>query len=220
MSAQAPAPALLTFDIFGTVVDWRLGLAQDLARHGLVLDDAGFERILAAQEHDEAGPFVPYAEITARSLVATLGLAPADARAIGDAVGRWPLFPDVTPGLTRLLRAAPCVAMTNSDRMHRRQVEAQLGFPFSDWITAEDVCVYKPRAAFWHAVATTRGIAPGPAWWHVSAYGDYDLETARSLGLTCVFIARPHSRSGPRDLEAGDLLALADRIGPRPAQTL
>ncbi|MGH7726661.1 MAG: HAD-IA family hydrolase [Candidatus Eiseniibacteriota bacterium] len=209
---HATRPTLLTFDIFGTVVDWRRGLARDLERLGVTLDDASFERILGAQEHDEAGPFVPYATIMARSLVTTLGVREEDARAIGGAVGRWPVFPDAPAGLARLLELAPCVAMTNSDRIHREQVEEQLGLSLSDWLASEDTRLYKPDPAFWEAVAERRGVVPGPSWWHVSAYGDYDLATAHALGLTCAFIERPHRRPGPADVRATDLVALAVSI--------
>ena len=53
---------------------------------------------------------------------------------------------------------------------------------------------------------------PGPAWWHVSAYADYDLVAARKLGLTCVFVGRPHARRGDpalADVVVADLAELA-----------
>ena len=185
-------PTLLTFDIFGTVVDWRAGLRADLAPHGLALDDEDFDRVIDAQGVDQAGPFRTYREITAASLVQVVGLGPAAADAVGRTVGRWPLFQDSREALRRLLRLAACVAMTNSDRAHGDQVQEQLGFPLSDWVCAEEVRVYKPSAAFWHAVAGRRGVTPGPHWWHVSAHPDCDLETAGRLGLTTVFVARRH----------------------------
>jgi len=43
-------------------------------------------------------------------------------------------------------------------------------------------------------------MAFGPAWWHVSAYADYDLTTARALGLTTILVRRPHHRPGAPDL--------------------
>jgi hypothetical protein len=46
----------------------------------------------------------------------------------------------------------------------------------------------------------------------VSAYADYDLRTARELGLTCVFVQRPHSRPGTADVSVPDLAALADLV--------
>ena len=202
-------PTLLTFDIFGTVVDWRAGLRTDLATHGLELGEEDFDRVVDAQGVDQAGPFRTYREITAASLVRVLGLGPAAADAVGRNVGRWPLFPDSREALRRLLRLAPCVAMTNSDRTHGDQFQEQLGFPLNDWVCAEEVRVYKPSAAFWHAVAGRRGVSPGPHWWHVSAYADYDLQTAGRLGLTTVFVARPHARQGLANRQVADLGQLA-----------
>ncbi len=199
------APSLLTFDVFGTLIDWRSGLRTDLGRLGRELTDADFERVLAAQEADESGPFRTYRAITAASLAAALGLDRAAADAIGQNVGRWPLFPDTRDALQELLALAPCVAMTNSDRLHGEQVQEQLGFRLSDWVCAEEVRVYKPRPQFWHAVAARLGVAPGPAWWHVSAYADYDLQTTKGLGLTGVFVARPHCRPGPAEHQVADL---------------
>lgn len=208
-----PGPQLITFDIFGTVVDWRRGLANDLARHGIPLTDSLFDRILAAQEEEEAGEFRSYTEITTRSLVRVAGLPDDDARAIGEAVGRWPAYADSAAALARLRTVAPLMALTNSDQVHRAQVESQLGMALDDWLCAEELRVYKPRPEFWLAAARRRGIEPGPHWWHVSAYADYDLATARSLGLTCVFVDRPHARRGAPGFEAGievgDLARLA-----------
>src|SRR5262245_35372711 len=213
------APTLLTFDIFGTVVDWRAGLRAALAPHGVELGEADFDRVVDAQAADEAGPFRTYREITAASLVQALGLGPAAADTIGRDVGRWPLFPDSREALRRLLRMVPCVAMTNSDRAHGDQVREQLGFPLSDWACAEEARAYKPSVACWHAVAGRRGVSPGPHWWHVSAYADYDLQTAGRLGLTTVFVARPHARLGPADhqvADLGQLAALVEQVlGPR-----
>jgi 2-haloalkanoic acid dehalogenase type II len=188
---------LVTFDVFGTLIDWRAGLRADLARLGVLLSDEAFERVLAAQDVAEGGDFRSYRAITAASLVKALGLDPTAADAIGRGLGRWPWFPGARDALAALLPLVPCVAMTNSDRVHGEQAQAQFGFPLSDWVCAEDVRVYKPRAEFWLAVAARRGLTPGPAWWHVSAYADYDLQTAGRLGLTTVFVARPHSRPGP-----------------------
>lgn len=103
--------------------------------------------------------------------------------------------------------------MTNSDRAHRAQAEAGLGLHQSNWFCAEDLRAYKPAVGFWRDVS----VRLSPAWWHVSAYGDYDLATARALGLTCVFVERPHRRPGPHHLAVPDLRALADRLRAEPA---
>jgi len=205
-------PRLLTFDIFGTVLDWRRGLREATAAAGIALDDAAFDRVIDAQAADEAGPFRTYAEIAARSLTGVLGMAAGAAASIAAAAGTWPLYSDSREALRRMQSLVPCAATTNSDRSHGEQVQAALGFGLHAWICAEDVGAYKPDPRVWLAASARLGVEPGPSWWHVSAYGDYDLETARSLGLTCVYVRRPHARPGPSDLAVADLAELADRV--------
>jgi 2-haloacid dehalogenase len=195
-------------DVFGTVLDWRRGLRDAL---GGRLSDAAFDRIVDRQGELEQQGFRRYADIVAQSLVEELGLGAEEAAGIGAAAGTWPLFPDSASGLRRLRAVAPCAAITNSDLAHRAQVEGQLGFALDGWICAEEVRAYKPDPRMWRAAATCMGVEPGPGWWHVSAYADYDHRTARSLGLTCAFVERPHSRPGPADLTVGDLSQLADQ---------
>jgi FMN phosphatase YigB (HAD superfamily) len=102
------------------------------------------------------------------------------------------------------------MALTNSDRSHGEDVQRSLGFRLSHWLSAEEAGVYKPDEAFWRRASEIVGIPFGPDWWHVSAYGDYDLTAARRLGLTCVLIPRAHHRVGPFDVTAPDLVALAE----------
>ncbi len=205
-------PRLLTYDIFGTVLDWRRGLREALARYGITLRDEAFDRVVDAQSLAEQGRYRSYEAITAASLVQELGLPLTAARAIGASLGAWPLYDDARSGLKRLLRFAPCVATTNSDRAHGEQVQGGLGFRLSAWISAEDARCYKPAAGVWTYASRRLGVPFGRHWWHVSAYADYDLERARSLGLTCVYVARPHARLGPADLTVRDLHDLARRI--------
>lgn len=204
-----PNPQLITFDIFGTVLDWRSGMAAAVAAAGRPLRDGEFDRIVDVQGALEQGEFLDYAQITCRSLMQVLALPLAAASAIGANVGCWPLYPDVPAALRELMRIAPCAAMTNSDRAHGEQMQQQLGFPLSDWLCAEETRVYKPDAQFWQHMAHRRGIAPGPHWWHVSAYADYDLAVANALGLTTVYVARPHARPGAATYQVDDLHGLA-----------
>ncbi len=206
-------PSLLTFDIFGTVVDWRRGLAEAAMEHGIQVGDREFDAVIDHQARAEAGAYRPYMDILAESLTGVLRMDRRAARAIAAEAGRWPLFSDSADGIRMLMRVAPCVAMTNSDQEHGVQVQHQLGFRLSGWICAEDVRCYKPAGEFWTAVASRRRKTFGPSWWHVSAYADYDHETAGRLGLTTVFVPRPHSRWGPSIVTAADLRALATSLG-------
>jgi len=190
-------PRLLTFDLFGTVVDWRAGLVHAL---GFPLDEAAFERVIDSQAADEQSGFRPYAEIVARSLTTVLDVAPSAARAIGEGAGEWPVFGDAPAAFARLLARAPCGATTNSDLAHRPAIERQLGCALAPWICAGEVGAYKPDVRIWEAASRATGTAFGPQWWHVSAYADYDLATARRLGLTTILVRRPHHRPGTTDL--------------------
>lgn len=207
------APALITFDIFGTVLDWRSGLRSSLGVRGVTLGADDFDRIVDRQGAIEQElPFRTYREIVALSLVDVLGMDPADADLVGAQAGRWPLFLDSAPALQRLARRAPLGALTNSDRAHGLDIQGRLAFPFRHWLCAEELGMYKPNPDFWRALAVSTGTPMGPAWWHVAAYGDYDLGVARSLGLTTVLVNRPHRRLGAADLVVPDLLALAEQV--------
>jgi 2-haloacid dehalogenase len=206
-------PVLLTFDVFGTVLDWRSGLRE--------LDDAAFERCIDLQGELEQRAYRTYASILEDSLLA-LGVDERRAKQHAAHAGRWPLYPDSAAALRRLQAVAPCAAITNSDRAHGEDVQAQLGFRLSGWICAEDVRAYKPDRRLWEAASARMRVPFGRSWWHVSAYGDYDLKTARQLGLTCVFVRRPHRRAADRDVSVADVAELADRVeasGPPCAPT-
>ncbi len=209
----APRPALLTFDIFGTLVDWRSGTLRAIARAGGTLAEARFDEVVDAQGRlEQATPGRPYREVVAESLIEIAGLAPAAAAQIGAEAGTWPLFPDSAAALARLQRLAPCGATTNSDRAHGHQVQRQLGFRLTHWWCAEEIGCYKPDPRVWEHAARAAGVPYGRGWWHVSAYADYDLSVARRLGLTTVYVPRPHRRAGEADLVVPDLDALADLV--------
>lgn len=168
---------------------------------------------------EQASPGRRYRAIVAESVREVLGLDAARADAVAASVGAWPPFPDAAAGLARLAAHAPLVALTNSDRDQGEAVRGALpGVSWAHWLCAEDTGVYKPdRRAF--AVAGERAGAPaGPPWWHVSAYADYDLEVAAAMGLTTVYVERPHRRPAPASLVVPDLAALADRLDALPAQ--
>jgi 2-haloalkanoic acid dehalogenase type II len=206
------APRLFTFDIFGTVIDWRRGMSESLQALGRPFERREFDAVVDAQGADEQAEFRLYRDITARSLVRVLGLQEADAAKIGASVGTWPPFSDSAEALRKLMKVAPCVATTNSDAAHGEQAQEGLGLRLSGWYCAELTRRYKPSPDVWAHVGRELGVQPGPSWWHVSAYADYDLKPAKRLGLTTVFVRRPHSRPGTADLSVRDLSELAELV--------
>jgi len=209
-------PTLLTFDIFGTVVDWRRGLTEALAAVGSSpFEPNRFDDVIDAQARLEAAePGKSYRSIVAASLVEVLGLDSARAEAVAGTVGAWPPFPDSAPALSRLARVAPLVAITNSDVDQGEGIRASLaGVPWAHWICAGETGVYKPDPRAWDACVARTGITGGPAWWHVSAYADYDLDEATRRGLTTVLVRRAHHRPAAASHSVEDLEGLAGLLG-------
>src|SRR3954454_15117232 len=88
---RAVPPRLFTFDVFGTIVDWRSGLRKALGARPL--SDAEFDRLIDVQGEIEQAPFRRYADIVAESLARVVGISPSEAERIGADAGNWPLFP-------------------------------------------------------------------------------------------------------------------------------
>ena len=141
------APKLITLDIFGTVLDWKTGLEEACRLAGRSLHEGEFDRIVDAQGQLENGRFLDYATIMRRSLVDILRLSETTATQIGAGVGRWPLYPDAH-ALQALMKITPCVAMTNSDRIHREDIQDQLGYRLNDSMCSEEMQEYKPNPEF------------------------------------------------------------------------
>lgn len=184
----------ITFDVLGTLVDWKSGLEQACETEGRPLNRGEFDRIIDAQAGFEQAKFLSYTKITELSLQQALGLTASLATKISAGIGSWPFYADSIESLKQLLAIFPCGAMTNSDRLHGDQIQARLGFKLSAWLCAEETGVYKPHPRFWQLMSERQHVPLGPDWWHVSAYADYDLAAANQLGLTTVFVARPHNR--------------------------
>ena len=211
-------PVLVSFDIFGTVVDWRRGLVEACAAVGVPAARAeeAFDAIVDLQGRlEQSSPGRRYGPIVAESVREVLGLDVAAGERVASSIGAWPPYPDSAAALARLGQVAPLAALTNSDRDHGAGVRATLGpgVRFAHWLCAEDTDLYKPDPRAWDACAAATGVAGGPAWWHVSAYADYDLHEASRRGLTTVYVERPHRRPGAATHLVPDLAALADLLG-------
>ncbi len=122
---------VLTFDCYGTLIDWEAGIAAGLRAvlepRGIAVGDEDLlERYARHEAAVEAGPYAPYREVLARSLrgvCAELGVEPtaAEAAAFGGSVGDWPAFPDSPGALARLttryrLPSSPTATTTCSRR--------------------------------------------------------------------------------------------------------
>jgi 2-haloacid dehalogenase len=190
----------LTFDCYGTLIDWETGLGGGLeAALGGDREDL-IARYARHEAEAEAGPYVTYREVLAsglRGVAAELGADPTEEQvaAFADSVGDWPAFPDSAAALARLKERFRLGVITNcDDDLFARSAE-KLGVEF-DWVvTAQQVGAYKPDERGFHAAFERIGL-PRERILHVAQSLFHDHVTAKRLGLTTVWIDRRHGREG------------------------
>ncbi len=197
----------ITFDCYGTLIDWEAGLLAGL--HG-ALDGAGGrpqlddeDLLLRHARHEaalEAGPYRTYRDILATSLrgvASELAIEVDDAAAarFGGSVADWPAFPDSAVALERLAKRFRLGVLTNCDDDLFAASNARLGVTF-DWVvTAEQVGSYKPTDANFLALFDRVGL-PLDRVLHVAQSLYHDHVPANRLGLASVWIDRRHDRPG------------------------
>ncbi len=199
----------LSFDCYGTLIDWETGIAAALqpwaARTGLELDA---EQLIAAHGRHETlvqqeRPTARYPDVlaeTLRRIGGELGAAVSDqdAAAYGASVGEWPAFPDSAEALRRLVDRYKLVILSNVDRDSFAKSHERLGVEFDLIVTAEDVGSYKPDLRNFHAMfARLRDLRTDRAeLLHVAESLYHDHGPAQRLGLPSVWIHRRLGKEG------------------------
>jgi 2-haloacid dehalogenase len=223
---------VLLFDVFGTLVDWRTGVAREarsiLAPLGVSLDwlafaDAWRDQYQPAMEEVRSGrlPFSKLDALHRRNLDVVLGelrldrVDEATRRELNLAWHRLDAWPDVRPGLAALrerFRLAPC---SNGNISLMVDLARRNAFPWDAILGAELARDYKPKPSVYLSAAAAFDCPPGEAMM-VAAHSS-DLAAAASAGLRTAFIARPDERgpgrgegkaSVPVDLSAAGLVEL------------
>ena len=197
--------AALTFDCYGTLIDWEAGILAGLRRvlapRGVAPgDDELLETFAGSEAAAEAGPYLRYREILGRCLreVGTrygVTLDDADVVAFGGSVVDWPAVPDSAAALERLHARFRLGVITNCDDDLFAASAARLGTTF-DWVvTAQQVGAYKPDPRGFQVAFERLGL-PRERILHVAQSLFHDHATAKGLGLTTVWIDRRHGRPG------------------------
>jgi len=147
----------LSFDCYGTLIDWERGLLAVLSPwiegHGIGGEPEDLlERFAVHEAAQEAEtPTLPYRDLLPRVLrrmADELGVPCSDtqAAAFGRSIGDWPAFPDTVSALRYLKRHYGLVILSNVDRESFQSSNRHLGVAFDAIYTAEDVGAYKPDA--------------------------------------------------------------------------
>jgi 2-haloacid dehalogenase len=231
----------LVFDVFGTVVDWRSGIARQaapfLARHGDgKVDPSGFadawrKRYDPAMGDVRSGrrPFVRLDVLHRENLVSVLpdfGIDPArvpDAEldALNLAWHRLDPWPDVVSGLTRLKARFIIAPLSNANVILMLDMAKRAGLPWDAILGAELAQAYKPSPEAYLRTADILAMRPDEVCMVAAHNGD--LAAARACSLRTAFVSRPmeHGPGQTSDLHpaqnwdvvAKDFEELAGKLG-------
>jgi 2-haloacid dehalogenase len=199
-----PAPRWATFDCYGTLVDWNRGLGTELAR---LFGEAKAEELLATYHTVEPRiqrehPTSTYREVMALALAEVAAHAgsevPAKERdALGNALPRWPVFPEVPGALEDARRRGwRLVALSNSDRDLIEASLRAIGVPFDGAVVASEVGSYKPAHGHWRDFYASTG-ADSAHHVHVAQSHYHDIVPATELGIRSIWINRLSEHGEP-----------------------
>lgn len=208
-----------TFDCYGTLIDWNLGIRTELERlFGVQEAPRLLDRYHELEPEFESAPFHTYREVLTLALERlaqeeSVQLPEGEAGALARSLPDWPPFPEVPAALAALReRGWKLAILSNTDRDLIAASQRQLGVPIDLAVVAEDVESYKPAHGHWERFfeATT---ADRDRHAHVAASVFHDIAPASELGLRSVWINRLGEQADPEpDSELGDLSALPDTL--------
>lgn len=196
----------ITFDCYGTLIDWETGilaaLRNVLRAHSIDLPDGEtLGRYAALEAEAEAGAYKRYREVL-RSVVEgfgrTLGFSPTaeECLALEKSLPSWEPFPDTAAALQALARQHALVVVSNVDADLFASTAAKLPVRFAAVITAQQVRAYKPDAAHFRTALQTLAL-PAARVLHVANSLYHDIEPAQRLGMATVWVHRRQGRDGP-----------------------
>lgn len=212
----------LTFDTYGTLVDWRSSVLDELAalveRHRLAIDREAFladwkSYYRPGMDSVNRGewPWTTIDEIYRRGLDQVL-TAHRVTGLPGEAIDHlsrvwWRLrpWPDSVSGLTRLKRRYVISPLSNASFAGMVHLARSAGLPWDCVITAENARCYKPRPEVYRTAIELLGLRPAEVM--MVAAHNYDLAAARAAGMRTAFVPRP-TEYGPG--QTTDLRAESD----------
>jgi 2-haloacid dehalogenase len=233
---SVPVKALL-FDVFGTLVDWRTGIAREAERilrplghavDGIAFADAWRAEYQPAMDEVRDGriPFCRLDVLHRRNLERILprfdisGLTPGVLHDLNLAWHRLDGWEDVAPGLTQLRQKFLLAPQSNGNISLMIDLARHNGFVWDAILGAEIAGDYKPKPRVYLAACDALALAPD-ACMMVAAHSK-DLKAAAGCGLRTAHVARPNEygpgtgESGPSvpvDVAARDMRDLAAKLG-------
>jgi len=220
---------LITFDCYGTLIDWEAGMLtafrQVLPNPDSFSDNQLLETYAAIESRLESGPYLMYREVltrAARELGRQLGVALSDdaCRRFAGSVKDWQPFPDTVEALHVLATRFRLGIISNVDDDLFAATRDKLQAPFDFVVTAQQVKSYKPALRNFHE-AITRSGSRKEEMLHAAQSIHHDIVPAKELGLANAWVNRRFGKNGfgatiPAQaqpmLEVHSLAELAERL--------
>ena len=202
-----------TFDCYGTLIDWNLGIRAELERlFGVQEATRLLGRYHELEPELEADGSRSYAEVMSEAM-RRLG-APADEEeALARSLPDWEPFPEVPASLRELrARGWRLAVLSNTDPDLLAASRERIGVPFDLSVVASEIGSYKPGHRHWERFFAETG-ADRARHAHVAASLFHDVAPARELGLASVWINRLGERADPEPTrELPDLTRLPETL--------
>jgi 2-haloacid dehalogenase len=204
---------ILTFDCYGTLIDWETGILSALHRilsaHGKRIDDGTILKLYGDfEQRSEQGAFRPYREVL-ESVVRQFGEklrftpSPEEVRSLPDSLPAWKPWPDTVSALRQLKTRFRLAIFSNVDDDLFAATCPQLGVDFDEVVTAQQAQAYKPSLKLFE-LALSRIKTPAHRVLHVAQSVYHDVVPAQSLGLATVWVNRPSARRGVGAVKAAE----------------
>jgi len=189
----------LTFDCYGTLIDWESGILSALGvyfdGHGIPPAPAEWLALYARFEPEEqAGAYRSYREVLAGVLRRMAShyrtpVARSERDLLADTLADWRPFPDTVAALERLHERYALAVVSNIDDDLFAGTRRHLPDVFAEVVTAQQVRSYKPAHAHFHEVAARLRVG-AKAILHVAESLFHDIQPARQLGWHSVWVNR------------------------------
>jgi 2-haloacid dehalogenase len=218
---------VLTFDCYGTLIDWETGifsaLRPILAAHEKKITDSTLLELYSELElKAERGEFLRYRDVlqfVVHGFGERLGFSPTETevRSLPESLANWQPFPDTVEALRALKNRYRLAVISNVDDDLFASTAPKLGVAFDHVITAQQAGCYKPCMKMFKLAEQRIGVSR-ERWLHVGQSIYHDVIPAQSLGIATVWVNRPSPRpgagaakaaAGKPDLEVPDLKTLA-----------
>ena len=212
----------LTFDCYGTLIDWESGLLAALRpvlkSHAEDLSTEQILQIYAELEPKAQNPYRRYSDVLAevvRGFGERLGfeVSEAEAQCLPQSLKDWLPFPDTVESLEKLKARYKLAIISNTDDDLFAGTVRHLNVSFDEVITAEQARAYKPSPAPFRLAMQRLGLSPNRVL-HVGQSIYHDVLPAKSLGIATALVFRrgygaTRAVEGEADLIVPDLRTLA-----------